>query len=141
MPTATVLLLVDEFKQLPDSCTIKKPIIVKHAKHRLFYGSAAPDDLTLVAKGKGGASLDIEFIVPGYELDATPVNFNGVNTAKNFKKTQPVEDPSSVTITNLFNDVGQGAGRPKWKYSITIRDPKTGQSGVIDPPIENEQMD
>lgn len=140
MPTATVILLVDEFKQLPDSCTIKKPVIVKHAKHRLFYGSADAADHTLVAKGKNGSSLNIEFIIPGYELDATPVSFKGTNTAKNFGKTQPVED-SSVAITNLFNDVGLGTGRPKWKYSIMIRDPQTGQTGVIDPPIENEQMD
>jgi hypothetical protein len=114
MPTATVILLVDEFKQLADSCTIKKPIIVKNANHRLFYGSADAGDLTLVAKGKNGSSLDIEFIVPGYELDDTPVSFKGANTAKNFGKKQSVED-SSVTVTNLFNDVGQGSGRPKWK--------------------------
>ena len=138
MPTAKITINITEFKA-GSCCTIDRPVIKPGGGgNRVRYKNPGnPNDHTLVIKGKGAAPLDIEFTIPGFTPGpgAAPLTITGLNGPSNFKNQQV--SGSTVTITDVFANVGAGAS---WNYSISVLDGNNVQ-GLIDPPIENEQMD
>jgi hypothetical protein len=137
MPTAKITLNITRFAA-GGCCEISRPVIQPGGGgNRVRYKNPGdPNDYTLVIKGKGAAPLDIEFTIPDYTPGpgATPLTVTGANGGANFQN-QKVSG-STVTITDVFADVGAGAS---WNYSISVLNSSNVQ-GMIDPPIENEQM-
>ena len=142
MPTAAVTLNVTTFNASPTPCVISRPDIHPGGGgNRVKYKNPANlNDYTIVTMKKGAASLDIAFNIPGCTFpaaNATPVTFAGANAGANFP-TQVVDNASStVTVTNVFANCGNGSDNPSWKYSIAIVS-AAGVQGFIDPIIENE---
>ena len=139
MPTATVTLNITTFNPAPMPCVISRPVIQPGGGgNRVKYKSPdTPTDYTIIAMKKGQASLDIAFDVPGYTPGpgASPATFTGADGPANFT-TQSVSG-STVTVTDVFANVGNGTNNPSWKYSIAVVNSQ-GVQGIIDPGIENE---
>lgn len=143
MPTAKVTLNITARNATTGVCTISQPVITNSGGNRLRLADATdPNNLKLIAVGKGGSSLDLEFTIPGWT--AGTVSFA--------KKSTSDPDPSldfnnqsssgeTVTVTDIFGDaVAAGGTLPAWEYSITVSRTVAGatQNGTIDPEIDNE---
>lgn len=138
MPTAKITLNITRFIA-GGCCEISRPDIKPGGGgNRVRYKNPGdPNDHTLVIKGKGNAPLDIEFTIPGYTPGpgAAPLTISGANGSVNFQNQRV--NGSTVAVTNMFAHVGAGAS---WTYAISVLN-GSGVQGMIDPPIENEQMD
>ena len=139
MPTATVTLNITQFNPSPTPCVISRPVIQPGGGgDRVKYKNPNNlNDFTIIAMKKGQASLDIAFDIPGHTPGpgASPATFTGANGSANF--TTQVVSGSTVTVTNVFANVGNGTNNPSWKYSIAVVNSQ-GVQGFIDPGIENE---
>lgn len=138
MPTATITLNVTTFNAAPTPCVISRPVIQPGGGgQRVKYKNPSdPTDFTIVAMKKGAAQLSMIFDIPGFTPNGNnPVTFNGANATANF--TTQIVSGSTVTVTNVFANFGNGTNNPSWKYSIAIMNAQ-GVAGIIDPGVENE---
>ncbi len=103
--------------------------------------------------GPGGKPLavDIDIMIvssppvggPNFSLTPTDVRFSKTtvggdsNGNANFSKSVPVG--SIITITDKWTDKGRhgNGSAPVWKFSVAVKDSVSGNTGWVDPTIEN----